>query len=205
MSLTTAWVTLTLSTVVLAAVKESYIRPNDSVALTCECSDTTVQKIYWYRTRQSDDVYEYISFHNAADIHNVSKSTKLLGRLQSQKSGKTYTLTVKGLQVEDAGWYSCYFPSKTQTEFNSYWLRVGEVAPTPSQPPKPKKTTKKPKSKSCCSSKRPPDIQGCGKWVLWPLSGCLVVLAVFLVAVLCYFSRLPKKCRHRFVKGQQLR
>ncbi|KAG5272870.1 hypothetical protein AALO_G00170190 [Alosa alosa] len=204
MSLTTAWVTLTLSTVVLAAVKELYIRPNDSVPLACECSDKTIQKIFWYRTRQSDDVYEYISFHNAADHSNITINKKLLGRLVSQKSGQTYTLTVKGLQVEDAGWYSCFFLSKTQTEFNSYWLRVGEVAPTPSQPPKPKTTTKK--SKSCCSSKRPPEgIQGCGKWVLWPLSGCLVVLAVFLVAVLCYFNRLPKKCRHQFVKGQQLR
>ncbi|XP_031433576.1 uncharacterized protein cd8b [Clupea harengus] len=205
MSLTTLWVTLGLWTAALAAVTELYPATKSSVILTCDCETTSCQRIYWYRIRQSDGVYEHILFINGAGIEEVSQ-TSLHGRLQGRKGGsKSYTLTVSDLRLEDAGWYSCFIPK--QTEFPGWRLRVGEIPPT--QQPQTTTTTTttrrryKPKhGPSCCFSYLPP--QGCGKWVLWPLSGGLIVLAVLLVAVLYYFSRLPKKCRHRFVKGKQL-
>ncbi|XP_062411189.1 uncharacterized protein cd8b [Sardina pilchardus] len=200
MSLTTVWVTLALSTVVSAGVTDVAKSPGDHVTLNCVCTDRTIQKVYWYRICESG--YEYISLYNAADHHVVSKSTLLKDRLEARKSANTYILTVKNLKEEDSGWYSCFGVSTKQSDFDSFRLQVREVVPTPPQPPK--TTTKKGKKwkPACCTSYRPPE--GCGKWILWPLSGCLIALAVVLAAVLYYFSRLPKKCRH-FEKKNQLR
>ncbi|KAL2099597.1 hypothetical protein ACEWY4_003991 [Coilia grayii] len=200
MGLTSIWVILGLWSVALAAVNEMrYLAINSSATLTCECEDTSCQKIYWYRIRQSDGVYESLMCYTSAEVPHLS-DTAMKGRLQGRKgSSKTqYTLTVSNLQREDAGWYSCAIPK--HTHFPTYWLRVGEVPPTTLPPPK-KTTTRRPKPgriPSCCSSYRPPE--GCGKWVLWPLCGGLMFLTVLLCAVLFYFSRLPKKCRHQFMK-----
>ncbi|XP_063067495.1 CMRF35-like molecule 8 [Engraulis encrasicolus] len=207
MSLTTAWVMLGLWSVALGhKVDMRYLAVQSSATISCECQDTTCQKVYWYRVRQSDGVYEHLLCYTSADAAHPS-DTAMRGRLQGRKgSTKTqYTLTLSNLTREDAGWYSCAIPKQTYDD--TYWLRVGEAPPTTPAPPQ--KTTKipsrrpGPKLPSCCSVYQPP--KGCGKWVLWPLCGGLILLTVLLVAVSFYFSRLPKKCRHQFVKTNQKR
>uniref|UniRef100_A0A3Q3WG56 Uncharacterized protein n=1 Tax=Mola mola TaxID=94237 RepID=A0A3Q3WG56_MOLML len=96
----------------------------------------------------------------------------------------------------DAGIYSCVLKDLKNTEI---WkpgtlLRPGVIPSTVPPPTKPE-----PPTKSVCRCSED-SRDGCSSQILWPLVGLIAAIALALICTLYYFSRLPKKCRHRFMK-----
>lgn len=116
----------------------------------------------------------------------------------SRRGSQSFLLRIFKLTEADTGVYSCVLKGKTNNEL---WipgtlLRPGVTPPT--VPPTVK--VKRPIKPIChCLGNYQPK-GGCSSLVLWPLVGLTGGLAVALVCTLYYFSRLPKKCRHHFVK-----
>ncbi|XP_077050086.1 uncharacterized protein cd8b isoform X2 [Siphateles boraxobius] len=111
-----------------------------------------------------------------------------------------YTLRIMEIQEDDAGFYSCLF--KTKKVSAGYYILPGVNPPTV-QPPTVKTDQKPVKPCFCKPNRHSP--KGCEHSVLWPGIGALLLLAITLAGTLYYFSRLPKKCRHRFTKTNPLR
>ncbi|XP_059381513.1 uncharacterized protein cd8b isoform X2 [Carassius carassius] len=110
-----------------------------------------------------------------------------------------YSLRITGLQEDEIGFYSCMFKTKSIMPVG-YYIMPGVNPPTVKPPTVKTKTPKK-----TCNCKPPSSPKGCEQSVLWPGIGALLLLAITLAGTLYYFSRLPKKCRHRFTKTNQLR
>ncbi|KAB5549254.1 hypothetical protein PHYPO_G00065320 [Pangasianodon hypophthalmus] len=121
----------------------------------------------------------------------------------------SYTLRITDIQKNDAGFYSCLLSSQNSAQdpkdlmLEGYSIRPGERIPTlaPTTVKKPKRVNRLPDI--CKSNNQSP--RGCKSVVLWSGIGAVLLLVVVLISTLNYFSRLPKKCRHRYARKQQLK
>ncbi|XP_058271408.1 uncharacterized protein cd8b isoform X2 [Hemibagrus wyckioides] len=177
MTLNHIWSFLCFLTAVSAA-KVSYPSINGSESLTCDCPDHRCQKVYWYRLLQGSVTPEFLMSANSVNIPHYAKNIDEK-RFKSSvtDSGKVqFTLRITGLREQDAGFYSCVLSSQNSAQDPKDLMPVGySILPG-----------------------------GCKSLVLWSCIGAVLLLVVVLISTLYYFSRLPKKCRHHFVKKQQM-
>ncbi|KAJ8401549.1 hypothetical protein AAFF_G00378660 [Aldrovandia affinis] len=189
----------------IQALRMQYPELNVLETVKCECK--TCQAVLWYwQPLQIPAKFQFLFYHNNADkvVYEPSvNQTKYKGGKQEGGRTITYSLKISAVQKSDAGLYFClvhYHNNRNEPSDPGVQLRPGVKPPTPSPPPPPKT----PSACRCRNRGIKKYLQGCGRLVLWPLVGLLVSLVVVLIATLYYFSRLPKKCRHRFVKKKQL-
>ncbi|GAA6099834.1 uncharacterized protein cd8b [Tachysurus ichikawai] len=188
----------------VSAVTVSYPSINGSETLTCCCPDHQCLKAYWYRLLQGSDTPEFIVFINSVNNLDYAKNIdKKFFKASVVDSGKMcYTLRISGLQKQDAGFYSCVLnsqysaqnPKDLMPDGHVIWPGVIISTPAPATVKNPKR--KKPLLNKC----KPSHPKGCKSLVLWSGIGTVLLLVVVLISTLYYYSRLPKKCRHHFVK-----
>ncbi|KAG5840993.1 hypothetical protein ANANG_G00194840 [Anguilla anguilla] len=189
------------------ALKIQYPVLNITETLDCGCSTSNCQAVFWYwQPRHSPSKFHFLFYHNVVDRVHYEPTVDQDKYKQGMKGGTrpTFSLKIFHVRESDAGRYFCQLQeSRNMPSIIEIELRPGENPPTP--PPTPSHPKKPPKKPCRCLNqginKSP---KGCGRLVLWPLVGVLASLAAVLIATLFYFSRLPKKCRHRLVKKRQL-
>ncbi|XP_018927476.1 uncharacterized protein LOC109054699 [Cyprinus carpio] len=178
-----------------------YTKINGSEVLTCECQDHSCQEIFWYRYLERTKTLQFLVYVNSAgrEKHGDDlNGTRFKGSVSSGQK-VVYTLRITGLQEDEIGLYSCMFKAKNLMPVG-YYIMPGVNPPTV-QP----LTVKTKKPVKICNCKPSSSPKGCEQLVLWPGIGALLLLAITLAGTLYYFSRLPKKCRHRFTKTNPLR
>ncbi|XP_072517816.1 uncharacterized protein cd8b [Salminus brasiliensis] len=189
-----------------SAVTVLYPSLNGSETLTCDCPDHQCQRVFWYRFRRDTETLQFLLYCTSANSviygENIN-SARFKASLTEGSAKITYALRISSLQKDDAGFYSCllYGPRHDPKSLMlpGYYIKPGEHRPT-SPPP----TVKQRESKKECKKQNSAKAVGCQPRVLWSSAGGVLVLTVVLVSTLYYFSRLPKKCRHRFTKKMQL-
>uniref|UniRef100_A0A667WW71 Cd8 beta n=1 Tax=Myripristis murdjan TaxID=586833 RepID=A0A667WW71_9TELE len=167
--------------------------------VSCPCHSENCDFVYWFRTLFNDDSVQFLVSCNLAD-RCTHGSDIVQSRFKVSSSKGSFSLRIADVTKQDAGIYSCVVKVRGQEEV---WrpaavVRPGEKAPTTVKPTTKRKPPVVPVCR--CSKTKKPQANSCGSMVLWPLVGLIAVLAVVLIGTLYYFSRLPKKCRHNFVK-----
>ncbi|KAK2872431.1 hypothetical protein QQF64_017956 [Cirrhinus molitorella] len=180
-----------------------YPKINGSETLSCECPDHSCQEVFWYRYLERTKTLQFLLYVNSAgrEQHGEGLDASRFKGFVSSGAKVGYTLRITGLKEDEIGIYSCMFKTKNTMPVGSY-IMPGVNPPTV-QPPTANAKTVKPKKTCNCKPSSPP--KGCEQSVLWPAIGALLLLAITLAGTLYYFSRLPKKCRHRFAKTNALR
>ncbi|XP_029948302.1 uncharacterized protein cd8b [Salarias fasciatus] len=202
-----AWTLLALSiwtcgsgqTFFQETVKTLYPKLRGSETLECDCADFSCDSVYWFRSVFNSDEVEFIGkCTNAERVYygNVAKTRLTLNK----KGSSSFMLRISKLTEADSGIYSCVLKNRTNDEmWKSGTLLLPGVTP-PTEPPAIKPPPPVKPGCRCVNTKPRQAPDGCGSLVLWPLVGLISALAFALLCVLYYFSRLPKKCRHHFVK-----
>ncbi|KAL0977793.1 hypothetical protein UPYG_G00161250 [Umbra pygmaea] len=208
------WTTVCLWTKVSSLIIESefvrYPRLNDSESLTCECSNTDCQTVFWFHTPPNNTIFQFLVTINSADrtkYGNLVDQARFKASTKRDVGAKaTFTLRILDIKAEDAGLYSCMLRNKKEDELWSpgVLLKPGETRPT--SPPTTKPPRQPPvKTKGDCIRSKNQNTEGCESIVRWLLVGVLLTLVVALISTIYYFSRLPKKCQHHFVKKRPLK
>ncbi|XP_016126819.1 uncharacterized protein [Sinocyclocheilus grahami] len=184
-----------------ATPSDLYTKISGSEILSCECPDHSCQEVFWYRYLKRTNTLQFLVYVNSAGREQHGEHLNVTRFKGSVSSGQrvVYTLRITGLQEDETGLYSCMFKTKNIMPVG-YNIMPGVNPPTV-QPP----TVKTKKPVKICNCKPSNSPKGCEKFVLWPGIGTLLLLAITLAGTLYYFSRLPKKCRHRFTKTNPLR
>ncbi|KAM8916640.1 T-cell surface glycoprotein CD8 beta chain [Spinachia spinachia] len=162
----------------------------------CNCANTC-DNVYWFRSVHNHEKLEFLGRCNNAGRYVFGSAVDTARFKLSRKSSTCFALSIINVTVEDTGIYSCVLKDRKNTEMwkSGILLRPGVTPPT--LPPQTKPKAAEPVCR--CATKDPPQ-DDCGSLVLWPLVGLVAALALGLICTLYYFSRLPKKCRHHFVK-----
>ncbi|XP_039544305.1 uncharacterized protein LOC120490873 [Pimephales promelas] len=180
-----------------------YPKINETQSLNCNCPDHTCQEVFWYRYLESKNSLQFLMYVNSAGREQHGENieiSKFKGTVSTTQKA-VFTLRIMELKKDDVGFYSCMFKTKNVVPAG-YYIMPGVNPPTV-QPPTAKMDRKPVNPKPCKPSQYSP--KGCEHVVLWPGIGALLLLAITLAGILYYFSRLPKKCRHRFTKTNPLR
>ncbi|CAG5983413.1 unnamed protein product [Menidia menidia] len=168
---------------------------SSSESLDCECVNISCDTVFWFHTDPARGKLRFLAKCNRADRVQYGDVNQTRYKF-SRRGSSSFVLRIIGITEADAGIYSCILrDSRNDAEkFRpGFLLRPGETPPPP-------RTTPKPKPKPPCRCSRNPKRSGCSSLLLWPLAGLAAGLAVVILGVLYYFSRLPKKCQHHFVK-----
>ncbi|XP_026202750.1 T-cell surface glycoprotein CD8 beta chain [Anabas testudineus] len=173
-----------------------YPKIHSSETMECECINITCDSVYWFRTIPNEGSAKFLGRCNNAE--RVSHGTDVeQARFKLNKRGMSFVLRIINVTHKDAGIYSCLLKDKNNREM---WKPGFLLQPGGTPPTLPPKTKPKPPVKPVCTCKNNPSQDGCGCLVLWPLVGLIAGLVLAIICTLYYFSRLPKKCRHHFVK-----
>ncbi|XP_034023018.1 uncharacterized protein cd8b [Thalassophryne amazonica] len=172
-----------------------------SEVIECDCGNSSCDFVLWFRSLLISNDLQFLGTCNNAN-RDTYTSVANTGQFKFSKKGSlSFVLRIVNVTEEDAGVYSCVLTSKRKDEMwnPGILLRPGVTPPT--VPPEVKlRLPVNPVCPRCKKKTRPHD--GC--LLVWPLVGVILVLAVVLVCTLYYFSRLPKKCRHQFVKKRPM-
>ncbi|XP_066567897.1 T cell receptor alpha variable 38-2/delta variable 8 [Amia ocellicauda] len=185
-----------------------YVELKKTGSLSCSTPDKNPSGVYWYFWSRGTNELKFLFYCTVTGRFTYDDSLTEMDRFKSSKRdsmGTIFTLKITNVKAKDAGIYFCAFSNGTHLEMKKgIDLRPGERRPT--QPP-PTIPPEKPKPCRCINrpSTRPKQGKTCEAQVLWSLVGGVLGLTVVLICTLYYFSRLPKKCRHRLIKKQQLR
>ncbi|XP_034095496.1 uncharacterized protein cd8b [Gymnodraco acuticeps] len=164
-----------------------------SLSIECDCADVVCDSVYWFRSISNNSKMEFIGQGNHADRIIFGNGVDKRRFKLISKSKMLFALKIINLTKEDTGTYSCVLKKRNNETWKPGILLLPGVIPQII------KTDTKPTVKSVCRCNKSPQ-DGCGSLVFWPLVGLIAALVLTLVGTLYYFSRLPKKCRHHFVK-----
>ncbi|XP_034442442.1 signal-regulatory protein gamma [Hippoglossus hippoglossus] len=183
-------------------VKVLYPAISTQENIECNCINSC-DSVYWFRRTPHHSDLQFLGKCNNAERVNFGADVDQARFKLSKRGNTAFVLRIDSVKAEDAGTYSCILKDKSgqDTWRPGTVLRPGETPPTAPPKPKPKPPVK---SVCRCSPKKKPTHDGCDYLVLWPLVGATAGLALALICTLYYFSRLPKKCRHNFVKMRQM-
>ncbi|KAL6111813.1 uncharacterized protein ACO6RY_08710 [Pungitius sinensis] len=175
-------------------VKILYPKILSTEDIECDCVNKC-DNVYWFRSIHNHEKLEFLGKCNNAGrgVHGtaVDKARFKLSR----RSSASFVLSIVNVTEEDTGIYSCVLKERNNETWKSgILLRPGVTPPT-----SPPQTKSKPEPVCRCPAKDSSQ-DDCSSLVLWPLVGLVAALALALIGSLYYFSRLPKKCRHHFVK-----
>ncbi|XP_033939495.1 uncharacterized protein cd8b [Pseudochaenichthys georgianus] len=165
-----------------------------SSSIECDCADVACDSVYWFRSISNNSKMEFIGQGNHADRIILGNGVDKRRFKFINKSKILFVLQIFNLTKEDTGTYSCVLKKRNSETWKPGFLLLPGVTPQII-----KTDTTKPTVKSVCRCNKSPQ-DGCGSLVFWPLVGFIAALVLTLVGTLYYFSRLPKKCRHHFVK-----
>lgn len=161
----------------------------------CDSHSSSCDLVYWFQSNPNDGTVQYIGNCNNANRAFYENGFKTRFTI-SKRSSTSFILRIAYVTEEDTGIYSCVLTDKKNAEIWKAGFLLLPGGKPPTEPPKIE--PKRPVKPVCPCSNSSQD--GCGSLILWPLVGIIGALALALICVLYYFSRLPKKCRHHFVK-----
>nr|XP_061814141.1 T cell receptor beta variable 20-1 [Nerophis lumbriciformis] len=136
----------------------------------CKCLDVACQTVFWFRTLPGQNKVQYLGRFNIANRIDYADNVDVNRFLFNKKNTDIFTLQIINVTKEDTGTYSCFMKDRRN---NEEWLAGALLLP---------------------------GADDCDSLILWALVGLVTVLMTTLFCTLYYFSRLPKKCRHQFVK-----
>ncbi|XP_053724500.1 uncharacterized protein cd8b [Synchiropus splendidus] len=168
-----------------------------SVSIECDGSKNS-DSVYWFHTSTHQRRVQFLVKSNNANRGSYGDKVDK-SRYKINKRGSAFTLRIINVTEDDAGVYSCVLKDLQNEEVwrpGGTLLRPGVDPPVPTTLPKPKPEVKKDK----CKCEQPKSPGGCSSLILNVLVALLSVLTLAIIGTLYYFSRLPKKCRHHFVK-----
>ncbi|XP_010741621.2 uncharacterized protein cd8b [Larimichthys crocea] len=178
-------------------IKVLYPKISSTENIDCECN-MSFESVHWFRSISKYSKIQYIGKCNNADRDfygtDVDKA-----RYKISRKSNSFSLRIHNVTEEDTGIYSCVLKGKKTMEVWKSGILLQPGVPPPTLPPKIQKP-KPPTKPRCTCPKKNPSQDGCDSLILWPLVGLMAALTLALVCTLYYFSRLPKKCRHHFVK-----
>ncbi|XP_056131010.1 T-cell surface glycoprotein CD8 beta chain [Lampris incognitus] len=183
-----------------ARIPIRYPKISGSETIPCDCRSPPCERVYWYRSLTSNNKLQFLAHYTNVGRHNYGEDVKP-DQFKLRKRDSTFELIINNVSADDAGLYSCVLNNKEEGWKPGVLLQPG-ATPPPLSTKRPKTTPKK--------KPRLPVVPVChirggnnpegGCMVLWLLVGACAFLTVALLSTLYYFSRLPKKCRHHFVK-----
>ncbi|KAK1176621.1 T-cell surface glycoprotein CD8 beta chain-like [Acipenser oxyrinchus oxyrinchus] len=200
-----SWVAAASSSI-LTQIPKSIIMPeNKSASIICGGEAQNDQNaFFWYR--QTNGTYDFQFLMHTSTIGRETRAKGIEQRFKTtlRPRPEFCVLKISMLKKEDSGMYYCAIShGGTFTAASRINLTVGELPPPP--PPTTKPTKPKPRKPCHCSSGiLKTKGFSCGSLVLGPLAAGAAALLVAVVSTLYYFSRLPKKCRHRMIKKKLL-
>ncbi|XP_037639038.1 uncharacterized protein cd8b [Sebastes umbrosus] len=165
----------------------------------CDCANISCDWVYWFRSNTNHLKVQFLGKSNNADRDSYGTDVDKTRIKINKRGSSSFTLRITNVTKEDTGIYSCVLTDRKKTEM---WKPGVLLLPGESPPTLPPPTLPPVKPVCRCPKKKPPPQapDGCGSLVLWPLVGFISALGLALICTLYYFSRLPKKCRHHFVK-----
>ncbi|KAM8756801.1 T-cell surface glycoprotein CD8 beta chain isoform 1-T1 [Acanthopagrus schlegelii] len=169
-------------------------------SIECDCGNISCEYVYWFRSISDHSEVQFLGKWNNAGRAHYGEGVDEARFKVYRRNSMSFPLRIINVTEKDAGIYSCVLKDKKNTEMwkTGILLRPGVVPPT--LPPKVVPKRRPPTCRCTKNSKQ----EGCGSLILWPLVGLIAALAVALICILYYFSRLPKKCRHHFVKKRRM-
>ncbi|XP_060898272.1 uncharacterized protein cd8b isoform X1 [Labrus mixtus] len=178
------------------SVKVQYPKILSTETIECDCFHFSCDNVYWFHSNPQK--VQFVGHCNSANRDNYGIGVDKKRFKITKKSSMSFTLRISNVTKEDTGIYSCVLKGNRNMEV---WKSGVLLLPGVMLPTVPVKTKPKPTVRSVCRcSKGKSSQDGCGSLILWPLVGIIASLALALIFILYYFSRLPKKCRHHFVK-----
>ncbi|XP_041836619.1 uncharacterized protein cd8b [Melanotaenia boesemani] len=182
-----------------------YPKISSSETLDCDCQNMACDNVFWFHTVPSKGKIQFIGKSNNADRVIYGKVDTNRYKL-SKRGSSSFVLRIINVTEADAGIYSCVLKD-TRTDTEKFrpgtLLRPGATPPTIPPTTKSQNSNRKPIPQGCrCNLKYPPVF--CEYYVLWTLVGLLAALALAVLCILYYYSRLPKKCQHHFVKKRMM-
>ncbi|CAK6958309.1 T-cell surface glycoprotein CD8 beta chain [Scomber scombrus] len=204
-SLPLAWTLLTVSlwTSGLCQILKNgplnvlYPKLGQTEAIYCDCVIIPCDSVYWFRIISQDKKVEYIGSYNNADrvyYKDINKSSRFTF---NRRGSSSFSLRISNVSQEDTAIYSCVLKDRKNNEM---WIPGTLFLPGVTPPTVPPVTKAKKVVKPSCRCKKSSSQDGCDSLILWSLVGLIAGLALAIICTLYYFSRLPKKCRHRFAK-----
>ncbi|XP_077386532.1 uncharacterized protein cd8b [Festucalex cinctus] len=158
----------------------------------CKCINILCESVIWFRTVPNLNKVQFLGRLNNANRlvygHNVDSSRFQL----SKKSSEAFILRISNVTKEDSGTYSCILKDRKNEEV---WQPGVLLLPQERLPTKPPES---PRKLDCGCTKT--SAGDCDSLIMWSLVGLATVMMTTLICTLYYFSRLPKKCQHHFVK-----
>ncbi|XP_061642050.1 uncharacterized protein cd8b [Phyllopteryx taeniolatus] len=164
----------------------------------CKCVNIACESVFWFRTIFNQNKVQFLGRSNNANRVVYGNSTEVSRFQLTKKNSEAFILQIINVTEEDTGIYSCILKDRKNEELwqPGFLLLPGvNLYVTERLPTKPPESTLQ--LNCSCTDTLAGD---CDSLVLWSLGGLATVLVTTLVCSLYYFSRLPKKCQHHFVK-----
>ncbi|CAJ1051481.1 uncharacterized protein cd8b [Xyrichtys novacula] len=177
------------------SVSVRYPKLLSNETIDCNCANISCDTVFWFRTISHTKEVQFIGKCNNANRETHGDGVDKT-KFKLSKNGGLSTLRIHSVTQEDTGIYSCVVKDRKNSEM---WRPGFHLLPGVSPPTVPPVTKSKPRVPCRCSEDNSQQ-DDCGSLILWPLVGIISTLALTLFCMLYYFSRLPKKCKHHFVK-----
>ncbi|KAK6494977.1 T-cell surface glycoprotein CD8 beta chain-like [Huso huso] len=200
-----SWVAAASSLILTQTPNSVTVPENNSVSISCKGEAQNDQKaVFWYRQTNGTTDFQFLMHTSTIGRETHAKGIEQRFKTTLRSGPELCILKISMLKKEDSGMYYCtVLHGGIYTAASGTNLTVGELPPSP--PPTTKPTKPKPKKPCHCSSGiLKTKGFSCGSLVLGPLAAGAAALLVAVVSTLYYFSRLPKKCRHRMIKKKLL-
>ncbi|XP_069779736.1 T-cell surface glycoprotein CD8 alpha chain [Narcine bancroftii] len=169
-----------------------------------DCSLRATEGVYWFFQSENSKLQFLLYINNVGVV-----KTKHSSRVDSKKSSRSVSLTVKGFTKSDSGKYYCVIMNNMVLEFGNMVARyLEEEKTTPKTTTAPTSTTARAPTTSRettpCVPTKPAlsEAKVCHIFIWAPLAGVAFLLFLALVFVSISFCKRPrrKRCHHQYRK-----